>query len=118
MVILTHVGNQIFNARMMVNNLKVGVKVEKGEEDGLFKRDSVYKVVKAVVDENNEVGKEVRENHSKNKEMLLKQDLESSYVDNVIEKLQELKGLYWESKVHTCSFVLFYFQVLFFCKSF
>ncbi|KAF3444043.1 hypothetical protein FNV43_RR13733 [Rhamnella rubrinervis] len=92
LVLLPHVGDQIFNARMMANNLKVGVEVEKGEEDGLFTRDSVCKAVKTVMEESSEVGKEVRENHAKIREMLLKKDLESSYVDNFIEKLQKLKG--------------------------
>ncbi|KAF3444040.1 hypothetical protein FNV43_RR13730 [Rhamnella rubrinervis] len=86
------IAGQIFNARMMANNLKVGVEVEKGEEDGLFTRDSVCKAVKTVMEESSEVGKEVRENHAKIREMLLKKDLESSYVDNFIEKLQKLKG--------------------------
>ncbi|KAL4620512.1 hypothetical protein ACB092_06G159800 [Castanea dentata] len=44
LVLLPHVGDQILNARMMSNNLKVGVEVEKGE-DGLFIKESVCKMV-------------------------------------------------------------------------
>lgn len=92
LVLLPQVGDQLFNARMMANSLKVGVEVEKGEEDGLFTRGGVCKAVEEVMDENGEVGKEVRKNHSKIREMLLKKGLESSYVDNFIEKLQKLKS--------------------------
>ena len=91
LVFIPHIGDHIFNARMMTN-LKVGVEVEKGEEDGFFTRDSVCKAVKTVMEESGEVGKEVRENHAKIREMLLKKDFESSYVDNFIENLQKLKG--------------------------
>ena len=48
LVLLPHVGDQILNARMMSNNLKVGVEVEKGE-DGLFTKESVCKAVNKVM---------------------------------------------------------------------
>lgn len=41
LVMIPQVGDQIFNARLMADNLKVGVEVAKGEEDGLFSRESV-----------------------------------------------------------------------------
>ncbi|KAM3745338.1 hypothetical protein ACB098_06G118800 [Castanea mollissima] len=44
LVLLPHVGDQILNATMMSNNLKVGEGVEKGE-DGLFIKESVCKMV-------------------------------------------------------------------------
>ncbi|MCH97279.1 UDP-glycosyltransferase 79B6-like, partial [Trifolium medium] len=44
--------------RMMSDKLKVGVEVEKGEEDGLFTKESVCKTVKIVMDDENEVGRE------------------------------------------------------------
>ncbi|KAH7533158.1 cyanidin 3-O-galactoside 2''-O-xylosyltransferase FGGT1 [Ziziphus jujuba] len=92
LVLLPHVGDQIFNARMMANNLKVGVEVEKGEEDGLFTRDGVCKALKSVMDENSEVGKEVLDNHEKIRQLLLQKDLEPSYIDNFTKMLQSLKG--------------------------
>ncbi len=36
LVLLPNFGDQIINARLMGEDLKVGVEVEKGEEDGLF----------------------------------------------------------------------------------
>lgn len=36
LVLLTRVGDQIINASMMGRNLKIGVEVEKGEEDRML----------------------------------------------------------------------------------
>ncbi|KAK7335416.1 hypothetical protein VNO80_27239 [Phaseolus coccineus] len=83
-------GDQIINARMMGRNLKVGVEVEKGEEDGLVTKERISKAVKIVMDEENEVGREVRENHAKWRNFLVSNDLESICVDNLCEKLQHL----------------------------
>jgi len=82
--------DQVLNARTMGSNLKVGVEVEKGEEDGLFTKETVSKAVKIVMDEENEVCREVRENHAKVRNFLVSHDLESISVDNFCQKLQDL----------------------------
>ncbi|XVF40406.1 hypothetical protein PTKIN_Ptkin01aG0111200 [Pterospermum kingtungense] len=56
LVLLPHVGDQIINARLMAGDLKVGVEVEKGEEDGVFSKDDVYKAVMTVMDDYSELG--------------------------------------------------------------
>ena len=89
LVLLPNFGDRILNARIMANNLKVGVEVEKGE-DGLYTKDSVCKAVSIVMDDENEISKKVRANHGKIREMLLNKDLESSYIDNFCTKLQEI----------------------------
>nr|KYP58775.1 Anthocyanidin 3-O-glucosyltransferase [Cajanus cajan] len=89
LVLLPNVGDQILNARMMGNNLEVGVEVEKDEE-GVYCKESVCKAVSIVMDDENEISKKVRENHSRLRDLLLDKDLESSYVDNFCMKLQEI----------------------------
>ncbi|WJX44609.1 UDP-glycosyltransferase 79B30 [Trifolium repens] len=89
LVLLPNVGDQILNARMMGNSLKVGVEVEKGE-DGLYTKDNVYKAVSIVMDDENEISKNVKANHAKIREMLLNKDLETSYIDDFCNKLQEI----------------------------
>ncbi|CAI9087358.1 OLC1v1021413C1 [Oldenlandia corymbosa var. corymbosa] len=86
-VLLPQRGDQFINARVMSGDLKVGVEVKKGDEDGLFTKDGVCEAIKLVMDENSEVGKEVRANHAKWKEFLLGEGLESSYTDEFIHKL-------------------------------
>ncbi|KAL5063038.1 hypothetical protein RYX36_024775 [Vicia faba] len=89
LVLLPNIGDQIFNARMMSNNLKVGVEVEKGE-DGLYTKDDVCKAVSIVMDDDNEISKKVKASHVKIRDMLLNKDLESSCIDNFCKKLQEI----------------------------
>ncbi|CAI8608311.1 unnamed protein product [Vicia faba] len=89
LVLLPNIGDQIFNARMMSNNLKVGVEVEKGE-DGLYTKDDVCKAVSILMDDENEISNKVKASHAKIRDMLLNKDLESSYIDNFCKKLQEI----------------------------
>lgn len=60
--------------------MKIGVEVEKGEEDGNFSKESVCKAVKTVVEEENESGKEIRANIAKLRELLVDKDLEEFYM--------------------------------------
>ncbi|XP_022969084.1 UDP-glycosyltransferase 79B30-like [Cucurbita maxima] len=90
LVLLPHVGDHIFRARTMSSHLKVGVEVEKREEDGFFTKESVCKAVKTVMDEENETGKAIRENREKLRELFLDKELEESYINNFIHDLQVL----------------------------
>ncbi|XWS12580.1 hypothetical protein CRYUN_Cryun37aG0102100 [Craigia yunnanensis] len=90
LVLLPHVGDQIINARLMAGDLKIGVEVEKGEEDGVFTKDDVCKAVKTVIDDDSEVGKEARTNHAKWKEFLLGAGLENDYMDGFVEQLNAM----------------------------
>ncbi|XAR49574.1 Anthocyanidin 3-O-glucoside 2''-O-glucosyltransferase [Bertholletia excelsa] len=92
LVLLPNEGDRIINARILSLYLKVGVEVEKGEEDGLFTRQSVCKAVRIVMDEDSEIAKETRVNHAKLREVLSRKDLETSYIDDFNMKLQNLLG--------------------------
>ena len=91
LVLLPRAGSDhIMYARVMSTKFRVGVEVEKGDEDGLFTRESVCKAVKIVMDDENEVGREVRANHDKMRNLLLSNNLESSCVDSFCQKLYGL----------------------------
>ncbi|KAE8075998.1 hypothetical protein FH972_014675 [Carpinus fangiana] len=90
LVTLPQIPDQIINARMMVNYLKVGVEVEKGEEDGFFTKGSVCKAVRSVMEVDSEVGRLVKANHAKLRDLLLSEDLRSSYIDSFCKKLTDL----------------------------
>lgn len=92
MVMLPNIFDQFLNARMLSSSFKAGVEVEKGGEDGLFTRESVCRAVKAVMDGESEVGREVRANHTKLRDLLLGKDLESAYLDGFCHKLRDLLG--------------------------
>ncbi|XP_010277785.1 PREDICTED: anthocyanidin 3-O-glucoside 2''-O-glucosyltransferase-like [Nelumbo nucifera] len=90
LVLLPYSGDQFVHARLMSGDLKVGVEVERREEDGWFTRENVCKAVKMVMDEDNEVGREVRANRLRLRDVFLKQGFDSSYIDGFIEKLRTL----------------------------
>jgi hypothetical protein len=92
LVMLPHMIDQMITARRMANNLKVGVEIEKGEEDGLFTKGSVSKAVRSVMEVDSEVGRLVRANHGKLRDLLLSEDLQSSYIDSFSQKLKDLVG--------------------------
>ncbi|KAK8674569.1 hypothetical protein V6N13_032678 [Hibiscus sabdariffa] len=90
LVLLPHAGDQIINARLMSGDLRIGVEVEKGEEDGLFTKEDVYKAVKSVMDQGSELGKETRANHAKWRQFLLAPGLETSYINDFVLELNAL----------------------------
>ncbi|KAK7342511.1 hypothetical protein VNO80_25466 [Phaseolus coccineus] len=91
LVLLPRLGSDfIINARTMGGKLRVGVEVEKGEEDGLFTKESVGKAVKIVMDDENELGREVRANHNKVRNLLLSENFESTCVDAFCHKLHDI----------------------------
>ncbi|KAL6181674.1 hypothetical protein ACLB2K_048324 [Fragaria x ananassa] len=92
LVFLPNIIDQIMNARMMSGDLKVGVEVKKGDEDGLFSKEGVCKAVKAMMDQDSELGKEVKTNHAKWREFLSSKGLESSYIDGLVQKMHQLLG--------------------------
>ncbi|MCL7035186.1 hypothetical protein MKW94_028220 [Papaver nudicaule] len=77
-VLLPHIGDQMINARLVAGDLKAGVE------------ESICNVVRLVMEENDEVANEVILNHAKWKKFLLKDNVESSYTDEFITKLQDL----------------------------
>ncbi|KAK9668157.1 hypothetical protein RND81_13G038100 [Saponaria officinalis] len=90
LVLVPNYGDQFINARMMSYELKVGVEVDKREEDGFYTREDVQKAVAKVMDEETEVGIEVRANHTKWREFILKDGVEDSYITCFLQSLQQL----------------------------
>ncbi|KAL6314540.1 hypothetical protein AAG906_026879 [Vitis piasezkii] len=72
--------DQILNSRLLAEELKVAVEVER-EENGLFSKESLCDAIKTVMDENSEVGGLVKKNHAKWKEALTSQSFLNNYVD-------------------------------------
>lgn len=90
MVLMPHFGDQLINARLMGGDLKVGVEVERGDEDGLFSREGVVKAIKLAMDGESEIGKETRANHGKWRDFMLRKGLEDSYIHEFDHKLHSL----------------------------
>ncbi|WJX20073.1 anthocyanidin 3-O-glucoside 2'''-O-xylosyltransferase [Trifolium repens] len=66
LVILPFKGDQFFNSKLIANDLKAGIEVNRKEEDGYFYKEDILKAVKIMmVDYEKEPGKSIRENHMK-----------------------------------------------------
>lgn len=88
-VLIPHLGDQILNTRLMAEELKVAVEVER-EEDGWFSKESLSKAILSVMGKDSEVGELVEKNHARWRETLMSEGLMSSYIDNFIESLHHL----------------------------
>ncbi|CAO2820102.1 unnamed protein product [Amaranthus hypochondriacus] len=89
-VLMPQAVDQFINARMMSLELKVGIEIEKRENDNMFTKQAIQTAVSLAMDEDSEIGKEIRNNHAKLKEILLKDGLEDSYIATFIQSLRDL----------------------------
>ncbi|PIN10427.1 UDP-glucuronosyl and UDP-glucosyl transferase [Handroanthus impetiginosus] len=90
LVVLPHAFDHCIQARLLSGVLKVGLEVEIGDEDGLFTKEGVHGAIMAAMADGSEAGKEVRRNHDKYREFLMREGLEDSYFDNFVTKLRTL----------------------------
>ncbi|KAL5056048.1 hypothetical protein RYX36_036730 [Vicia faba] len=71
LVMLPFKGDQFLNSKLVADDLKAGIKVNRNDEDGFFEKEKLLEAVKAVmVEVDKELGKEIRENHMKWREFL------------------------------------------------
>ncbi|KAK9713458.1 hypothetical protein RND81_06G028400 [Saponaria officinalis] len=84
--------DQFLNVRLMSTDLRIGVEVNKDEDDGSFTKEAICETVQTVMDIENKVGKEVRAKHTKWRNTLLKPGLEDSYINEFVKSLQDLLG--------------------------
>lgn len=92
LVLVPNFGDQFVNARLFGGDMKVGVEVERDEENGLFTREGVCKAIKMLMNDESEEGSKIRANRAKWREFLLSKGLEDSYIDALVQKLQTLLG--------------------------
>ncbi|GMJ10156.1 hypothetical protein like AT4G27570 [Hibiscus trionum] len=88
-VLIPRIGDQILNTRLMVNELKIGVEVERGKNRRVSK-ESVSEAIKFVMDKDNETANVLRANRAKLKQALSNRDLQEEYINSFIQALQDL----------------------------
>ncbi|XVE50156.1 hypothetical protein DITRI_Ditri01bG0139400 [Diplodiscus trichospermus] len=88
-VLIPEISVQVMNTRLMVEELKVAVEVERGKNREILK-DSLSKAIKLVMDKDNEMAGLLKRNHSKLKQILSNRDLQEKYINNFIQDLQDL----------------------------
>ncbi|KAI4342462.1 hypothetical protein MLD38_027089 [Melastoma candidum] len=89
LVLVPHLGDQILNARLLAEELRVAVEVDRTEH-GLFSKESMRKAIESVMDPDGEVGKTVRKNHARWRETLTATNFMSDYVDEFVRNLRSI----------------------------
>ncbi|XVF78667.1 hypothetical protein PTKIN_Ptkin14bG0153800 [Pterospermum kingtungense] len=88
-VLVPHIGDQIINTRLLVEELKVAVEVERGENRRICK-ENLSKAIKLVMDKDNEVAGLLKINHAKLRNVVSNPDLQEEYINNFIQGLKDL----------------------------
>ncbi|XP_010496151.1 PREDICTED: UDP-glycosyltransferase 79B8-like [Camelina sativa] len=88
MVLLPFLHDQVLFTRLLTDEFEVSVEVLR-EKTGWFSKESLRDAVKSVMDKDSDLGKLVRSNHAKLKEILVSPGLLTGYVDSFVEALQE-----------------------------
>ncbi|GMY19381.1 UDP-glycosyltransferase 79B9-like [Fagus crenata] len=88
-VCVPQLGDQMLNARLIVEELKVAVEVER-EDNGWISKERLSEAIISVMDKDSEVGGLVKYNHAKLKEVLTSEGMQEKYVDTFIQSLQSL----------------------------
>ncbi|XVF04294.1 hypothetical protein REPUB_Repub05bG0070000 [Reevesia pubescens] len=88
-VLIPRLGDQIVNTRLMVEELKVAVEVERGGNRQICK-ENLSKAINLVMDKDNEMACLLKTNHAKLKEILSNRNLQEDYINNFIKDLQVL----------------------------
>nr|GEU76659.1 UDP rhamnose:anthocyanidin-3-glucoside rhamnosyltransferase [Tanacetum cinerariifolium] len=91
LVMLPLKGDQLLNSKLMAMEGRVGVEVNRRDEDGYFGKEDVFEAVKSITYEvDKEPAKSVRENHKKCKDFMQNNEIQNKYITDLIEKLQSL----------------------------
>ncbi|KAK9138950.1 hypothetical protein Sjap_009544 [Stephania japonica] len=91
LVFLPLKGDQFVNAKLMGEDLKLGVEVRRDDEDGSFIKEDICKAVKRVmVEDDDESGRLVRANQEKWRKFLLDKEVHEGYMNNFVKDLKDL----------------------------
>ncbi|KZV51937.1 anthocyanidin 3-O-glucoside 2'''-O-xylosyltransferase-like [Dorcoceras hygrometricum] len=88
-VLVPWMGDQILNARLLADEIKVGVEVER-DDNAWFSKEDLCSAIKSVMDQDSQLGKTIRQNHARWKETLSTPGFYDDYIDNFIKNLHQL----------------------------
>ncbi|KAL5554439.1 hypothetical protein UlMin_041840 [Ulmus minor] len=97
-VLIPYISEQIMNCRLLVEELKVAVEVEREEnynKKRWFSKESLSRAIKSVMDKDCEVGIMLKQNHQKWREVFTEPGFMSEYIDKFVHDLERI----CESKV-------------------
>lgn len=84
-------GDQFLNAKLVAEDMKAGVEVNRRDEDGHFGKEDVYEAVKKVmVEVEQEPGKSIRVNHEKWRAFLLDKKIQDKFISDMVAEMKTL----------------------------
>ncbi|GMN50256.1 hypothetical protein TIFTF001_019426 [Ficus carica] len=84
-------GDQFLNAKLVAEDMKAGVEVNRRDEDGHFGKEDVYEAVKKVmVEVEEEPGKSIRVNHEKWRAFLLDKKIQDKFISDLVAEMKTL----------------------------
>lgn len=91
LVLLPFKGDQFFNSKLIANDLKAGIEVNRKDEDGFFEKEELLEAVKTImVEVDKEPGKQIRENHMKWREFLLNKEIQNKFIIDLVAQLKSM----------------------------
>lgn len=89
LALLPFKGDQFLNAKLLVDDMKAGVEVNRRDEDGYFGKLDVYEAVKKVmVEVEEEPGKSIRVNHEKWRGFLLDRTVQDKFISDIVVEMR------------------------------
>ncbi|KZV25717.1 anthocyanidin 3-O-glucosyltransferase-like [Dorcoceras hygrometricum] len=93
LITLPQKGDQFLNSKLVSGDLKVGVEVNRRDDDGYFGKQDIKTAVENVVVEDKEPGKTIRDNQKKLKEFLLNEEAENKRIEDLVKELEIVAGI-------------------------
>uniref|UniRef100_A0A5B7BTE7 Putative anthocyanidin 3-O-glucosyltransferase n=1 Tax=Davidia involucrata TaxID=16924 RepID=A0A5B7BTE7_DAVIN len=91
LVMLSQKGDQFLNSKLMSEDLKAGVEVNRRDEDGHFGKEDICMATKTVmVEVEKEPGKTIRANQKKWREFLLNKEIQNKFVTDLVGDMKAM----------------------------
>lgn len=90
LVALPNFGDQLVHAKLLSVVLKVAAEVVKGDEDGLFTKETVHAAVMDAMGKDSQIGKEISDKRNKLRELIINEGFRDSYFDTFVDGLHAL----------------------------
>nr|URQ29615.1 udp rhamnose:anthocyanidin-3-glucoside rhamnosyltransferase [Sinningia speciosa] len=89
-IMLPQKGDQFLNSNLVGGDLRIGVEVNRRDDDGYFGKDDIFKAFQTVLVENKEPGKSIRENHKKWKDFLLDKEVQNNLIKDLVKEMEAI----------------------------
>nr|GLL30826.1 anthocyanidin 3-O-glucosyltransferase-like [Ipomoea trifida] len=87
LVMLPLKGDQFMNAKLLAGDMKIGVEVNRRDEDGFFWKEDIQKAVQRIMGEE---GASTRANQAKWKEFLVDKEIQTKFIKDLVKVMRDM----------------------------